>query len=57
MNLAVELGDKSSPALELGASLLKLLASQLDRQVQGLSLVHQLSDGVTLVRVKSVETV
>ena len=57
VNLAVELGDKSSPALKLGTSLLKLLVSQLDRQVQGLSLVHQLSDGVTLVRVKSVETV
>ena len=57
VNLAVELGDKSCPALELGTSLLKLLVSQLDRQVQGQSLVHQLSDGVTLVRVKSVETV
>ena len=57
VNLAVELGDKSSPALELGTSLLKLLVSQLNSQVQSLSLVHQLSDGVTLVRVKSVETV
>ena len=57
VNLAVELGDKSSPALKLDTSLLKLLVSQLDRQVQGPSLVHQLSDGVTLVRVKSVETV
>jgi len=44
VNLAVELGDKSSPALELGTSLPKLLVSQL-------------SDDVTLVRVKSVETV
>ena len=50
VNLAVELGDK-------GTSLLKLLVSQLDRQVQGLSLVHQLSDDVTLVCVKSIETV
>ena len=57
VNLAVELGDKSSPALELGASLLKLSISQLDRQVQGLSMVHQLSDGVTLVSVESVEAV
>ena len=57
VNLAVEMGDKSNPALELGTSLLKLLVSQLDSQVQGLSLVHQLSDGVTLKRVKSVETV
>ena len=57
VNLAVELGDKSSPALELGTSLLKLLISQLDSQVQGLSLVHQLSDGVTLKRVKSIETI
>ena len=57
VNLAVELGDKSSPALELGTSLQKLIVSQLNSQVQGLSLVHQLSDDVTLVRVKSVETV
>ena len=57
VNLAGELGDKRSPALELGTSLQKLPISQLDRQVQGLSMVHQLSDGVTLVRVKSVETV
>ena len=57
VNLAVELGNKSSPALELGTSLLKLLVSHLNSQVQSLSLVHQLSDGVTLVRVKSVETV
>ena len=57
VNLTVELSDKSSPALELGTSLLKLLVSQLNGQVQSLSLVHQLSDGVTLVRVKSVETV
>src|SRR6185437_9603988 len=56
-NLAVELGDKRSPALEPGTRLLKLPISQLDRQVQGLSMVHQLSDGVTLVSVKSVETV
>ena len=49
VNLAMELGDNSSPTLELDTSLLKLLVSQLDRQVQGLSMVHQLSDGVTLV--------
>src|SRR6185369_8321574 len=49
MNLAVELGNKSSPTLELDTSLLKLLISQLNRQVQGLSMVHQLSDGVALV--------
>ena len=53
----MELGDKSCPALELGTSLLKLLVSQLDSQVQGLSLVHQLSDGVTLKCVKSIETI
>ena len=57
VNLAVELGDESSPALLIGTSLLKLLISQLDRQVQGLSLVHQLSDGVTLKCVKSIETI
>src|SRR6185436_20535332 len=57
VNLAVELGDKRSPALELGTSLLKLPISQLDRQVQGLSMVHQLSDGVTLVSVEFVEAI
>ena len=57
MNLTVELGNKSSPTLELDTSLLKLLISQLNRQVQGLSVVHQLSDGVTLVHVKSVDTI
>ena len=57
VDLAVELGNKSFPALELGTSLLKLLVPQLDSQVQGLSLVHQLSDDITLKTVKSVETV
>jgi hypothetical protein len=57
VNLAMELDDKGSPALKLGTSLLKLLVSQLDSQVQGLSLVHQLSDGVTLKCVKSIETI
>ena len=57
MDLAMELGDKSSPALDLGTSLLKLLIPQLNGQVQGLRLVNQLSDGVALERMKSVETV
>jgi hypothetical protein len=48
VDLAMELGDKSTPALELGTGLLKLLVPQLDSQVQGLSLVNQLSDGVAL---------
>ena len=57
MDLAMELGDKSTPALELGTGLLKLLIPQLDSQMQGLSLVNQLSDGVALESLKSVETV
>ena len=57
VNLAVELDDKSSLALELGTSLLKLPISQLDFQVQCLSMVHQQSDGVTLVSVESVEAI
>ena len=54
VNLAMELGDESSPALELGTSLLKLLIPQLDGQVQGLCLVNQLSDHVALESVESV---
>ena len=54
VNLAVELGDKSSPALELGTGLLKLLIPQLDGQVQGLNLVNQLGDGVALESLVSV---
>ena len=57
MNLAMELGDKSTPALDLGTGLLKLLIPQLDGQVQGLSLVNQLSDGVTLESLESVKTI
>ena len=40
VDLAMELGDKSTPALELGTGLLKLLVPELDGQVQGLSLVN-----------------
>jgi hypothetical protein len=40
VDLALELGDKSTPALELVTDLLKLLVPQLDGQVQGLSLVN-----------------
>ena len=54
VDLAVELGDKSSPALELGTGLLKLLIPQLNGQVQGLRLVNQLSDRVALESVESV---
>ena len=57
MDLAMELGDKSSPALELGTGLLKLLIPQLDGQVQGLRLVNQLSDGIALKSVELVETI
>ena len=57
VDLAMELGDKSSPALELSTGLLKLLITQLDGQVQGLRLVNQLSDGVALEGLKFVETV
>ena len=33
LNLALELGDQSTPALELVAGLTKLLVPQLDRQM------------------------
>ena len=57
VNLTLELGDLNTLALKLVIGLLKLLVPQLDGQVQGLSLVNQLSDGVALESLKSIETI
>ena len=57
LNLTLELGDKSTPARKLVTGLTKLLVSQLDGQVQSLSLVNQLSGGIALESLEMVETV
>ena len=57
LDLALELGYQSTPALELVTGLAKLLIPQLDGQVQSLSLVDQLSGGVTLRDLKVVKSV
>ena len=57
LDLALELGDQSTPALELVAGLTKLLVPQLDSQVQSLSLVDKLSGGIALEYLKMVESV
>jgi len=57
LDLALELGDQSTPARKLVTGLTKLLVSQLDGQVQSLSLVNQLSGGIALESLEMVETV
>ena len=57
LDLALELGDQSTPALELVAGLTKLLVPQLDSQVQSLSLGDKLSGGIALEDLKAVESI
>ena len=57
LDLALKLGDQSTPALELVTGIAKLLVPQLDGQVQSLSLVDQLSGGVALRDLKMVKSV
>jgi len=57
LDLDLELGDQSTPAIELVTGLTKLLVSQLDGQVQSLSLVNKLSGGISLESLEMVEAV